>query len=651
MQDDELLNDFLEESYDLIEKVKHALTAWDQTSDKVDALNSIYRWVHTIKGGCSVFEYKETAAIAHELESFLGELKKDPSKVTHQNLKRLDTGIYKIEASLRGESPEEVALEPLLNEESSFSFDTKYFQDLVDASQEIFEDLVKDGLTFFEILLPADLSPKLIDKLKEHQIHPFETLTIGNSTACLCSVKLQNNPSIEKKVKDLIERFDGHLCTSQEVPKPEVKSIPTSSDHPVKDKDSHKNEATPAQEVLRVPLATVNSILDHVWELFLVRNQLAHLFNQNKNIFKDNHAFIQQFEALDNVIERNIHEVESKTMSMRLSPIKKIFDRMDKVVKEYCNQTGKNIKLVTSGEGIDLDKKVLDQLNEPLIHLIRNAIDHGVENAEVRTANGKKSQGTVELSAQLQGNEVSITISDDGKGIDASKILESAKKKNLDVSHLKTEQEIIELIFAPGFSTAEKVTDVSGRGVGMDAVKTSIMELGGNVSLSTVVGKGTKFKINLPLTMSVSKCLIVNVMGIDYAISTKSIVFVERISVHDLKLNGKDKFYEFNGNLIPCYNIKSFLPDHRPEPDLPITHLHACVTNIQGQDVAFGVDEIIQTLNIVLKPLPKAVKKHPFISGVSILPGGSPIFVLNIHECITNLIRSTKGESHGKRVA
>ncbi|MGE3608396.1 MAG: chemotaxis protein CheA [Bacteriovoracaceae bacterium] len=647
MQDDELLNDFLEESYDLIEKVKHAITSWNDTSDKVDSLNSIYRWVHTIKGGCSVFEYKETASIAHELESYLGDLKKDVNKVNQQSLKRLETGIYKIEASLRGQSPTEEVITNDNHLDSENHLETNYFKELVGASPEIFQDLIADGLTFFEILLPSDLSPKLVEKLKEHEIFPFETLTLGNSTACLCSVKLKENPSMEKKVKDLIERFDGHWCNHPKAPETPVKS----EEGQIKEKDSSRPEPSQQQEVLRVPLAMVNSILDHVWELFLVRNQMAHLFNQNKNLFKDNHSFIQQFEALDNVIERNIHEVEARTMSMRLSPIKKIFDRMEKVVKEYCAQTGKDIKLVTSGEGIDLDKKVLDQLNEPLIHLIRNAIDHGIENSEVRTKSGKKNQGTVELSAQLQGNEVAITISDDGKGIDASKILESAKKKNLDVSHLKTEQEIIELIFAPGFSTAEKVTDVSGRGVGMDAVKTSIQELGGNVSLSTLVGKGTKFRINLPLTMSVSKCLIVNVQGIDYAISTKSITFVERISTHALKKNGNDLFYEFNGNLIPCYNIKSFLPDHSLEPDLPVTHLHVCVTNLQGQDIAFGVDEIIQTLNIVLKPLPKAVKKHAFISGVSILPGGSPIFVLNIHECLLNLIREKKGEVYGKRVA
>src|SRR5690606_19564457 len=348
------------------------------------------------------------------------------------------------------------------------------------------------------------------------------------------------------------------------------------------------------QEVLRVPLATVNSILDHIWELVLVRNQMAHLFKENKNIFKDHLSFIQQFESIDNVIERNIHELESKTMSLRLNPIKRIFDRMGKVVKEYCNQSNKEIEFVTSGEGIDLDKKVLDQLNEPLIHLIRNAIDHGVEKSDERIRAGKPAQGRVELSAQLQGNEVSIVISDDGKGIDGNKILESARKKTLDVSHISTEKDALDLIFAPGFSTAEQVTDVSGRGVGMDAVRKSIQELGGSISIDTAIGKGTKFKINLPLTMSVSKCLIVDIRGLEYAFSTKSIVAVEKISMNQLKKNGADLFYEFNGEMIPCFNVGEILPDYRQEPDLPTTYTHVCVTSVNGQTVSFCVDEILQ---------------------------------------------------------
>lgn len=644
---DELLNDFLEESIDLIEKVKSALASWNTTSDKSETIDNVYRWVHTIKGGCSIFEYKETAHIAHELESFLGTLRSKVNDVSMQELKKVEDGILKIESTFHanGHVAESTLSEsfletPSVTEASSSSFESSYFQDWMRDSDAIVKDLYKDGFRFFEIALPMGISEKIIGKLQEFEVFTLDTYEKDASLYCLCSINLKASPEFEKKASVIISHYNGQWCHLLEA-KPKAEAT-----HP-----ERLAQASTGQEVLRVPLATVNSILDHIWELFLVRNQMAHLFKENKHIFKEHLSFIQQFESLDNAIERNVHELESKTMSLRLSPVKKVFDRMSKVVKEYCHQNNKEIELVTKGEGIDLDKKVLDQLNEPLIHLIRNAIDHGVEKPSDRALVGKPSVGRVELFAQLQGNEVAITISDDGKGIDAAKILESARKKDLDVSHIHNEQDAVNLIFAPGFSTAEQVTDVSGRGVGMDAVRKSIQELGGNIHIDTVVGKGTKFKILLPLTMSVSKCLIVNVQGLEYAFSTKSVVFVEKINANSLQKNGEDQYYEFNGKLIPCFTLGDILPDYSEEPDLPKINTHICVTSLNGQDVAFRVDEIIQTLNVVMKPIPKGVERHKFIAGVSILPAGNPIFLLNIQECITGLMKDKRGEFNVKRIA
>lgn len=652
---DELLNDFLEESIDLIEKVKSALASWNTTSDKSGTIDNIYRWVHTIKGGCSIFEYKETAHIAHELESFLGTLRSKVNDVSLQELKKVEDGILKIESTFHanGHVAESTLTESIFElssapEESGASFESSYFQNWLRESDAIAKDLYKDGFRFFEIALPAGISEKIIGKLQEYEVFTLDTYEKDTLHYCLCSINLKANPDFEKKASVIINHYHGKWCQLIEAkPKVEIAQSESAQSNPAQS----QAHASSGQEVLRVPLATVNSILDHIWELFLVRNQMAHLFKENKHIFKEHLSFIQQFESLDNAIERNVHELESKTMSLRLSPVKKVFDRMSKVVKEYCLQNNKEIELVTKGEGIDLDKKVLDQLNEPLIHLIRNAIDHGVEKPSDRALAGKPTVGRVELFAQLQGNEVAITISDDGKGIDAAKILESARKKDLDVSHIHNEQDAVNLIFAPGFSTAEQVTDVSGRGVGMDAVRKSIQELGGHIHIDTVVGKGTKFKILLPLTMSVSKCLIVNVQGLEYAFSTKSVVFVEKINANSLQRNGEDQFYEFNGKLIPCYTLGDILPDYSEEPDLPKINTHICVTSLNGQDVAFRVDEIIQTLNVVMKPIPKMVERHKFIAGVSILPAGNPIFLLNIQECIAGLMKHKRGEFHVKRIA
>lgn len=655
MVDDELLDDFYEESIDLIEKVKSALEMWDDTPDKVDAIDSIYRWVHTIKGGCAIFEYDATASIAHELETFLGKLKSKSDNISAKELQMLQDGIDAIESSFHdgGKSFDQNSFE-LIEAEQTEGDDlsvgdeelvTAHFWEWFEENKGLVEDLRQAGYSFFELKISTAFSQKIMDKLGEKKIMALHSQESDGDLAALFALdqSMAQGPMLEL-ANILMEKYEGRWCFAKKM----LEKSPIEQEV----KNEVKKSVQQGQEVLRVPLPTVNSILDHVLELFLVRNQLAHLFQEHKSIFKDHHSFIQQFESLDNVIERNIHELESKTMSMRLSPIKKIFDRMDRVVSEYCKQSNKQIEFHTNGQGIDLDKKVLDQLNEPLIHLIRNAIDHGIESSEDRVSSGKSAQGRVELSAQVLGNEVAIVIKDDGKGIDPKKIYESAKSKGLAVDHLQNDKEIIELIFAPGFSTAQEVTDVSGRGVGMDAVRHSIAELGGSIGIESVPGQGSEFRIKLPLTMSVSKCLIVEVEGLNYAFSTKSIVFVEKVRPHSLKRNGAAMYYDFNGKLIPCFDISKIVPSYRAEPGLPKTHIYVCVTSLGGNETAFCVDNVVQTLSIVLKPLPKSSGKHPLIAGVSILPAGNPIFVLNAQECIKSLMDDQdEGEGHVAKAA
>lgn len=651
MDNAEFLSDFLEESSDLVEKVKVALSRWNQATNKDELINDIYRWVHTIKGGCAVFEFKETSRVAHALETRLGELRIISASVTSNDLQFISSEMNKIEEMLRHQDissapPEKASVQ---SSQSLFTFRTLYFESFYEDSKYIIQDMIKDGYSFIEIIIPESIFEKVKLKLQQHGIFDLQEISQDQGKAVLLFVNLSNDEEIKKDIDAIVDKFHGKWChligeeniaPLDETP---IASIPMQTLQP--------SALQPHVEVLRVPLASVNSILDNIWELFLLHNQMSHLMKQNILLFKENHTFLQQFEGLDTMLERTIHELESKTMSMRMSPIKKVLDRMAKVVQDYCSQNDKQINFITSGEGIDLDKKVLDTLNEPLIHLIRNAIDHGIESRLTRLNNGKAENGTVELSAQVSGNEVHILLKDDGKGIDPKKILESAKKKNLETSHLKTEQDIIGLIFEPGFSTAEEVSDVSGRGVGMDAVRKSIHELGGEVSLDTKVGFGTTFRIILPLSMSVAKSLIVKVRELQYAFSTKSINSVEKIEVHELKKNGYDHFYSFNNELIPCYDLGSILPDHRKHPDLPITHTNVCVITHHDSQVAFRVDEIIQTLNVVMKPMPRLVPKNALLSGVSILPDGNPIFVLNVFECISLIQSKNKRRVDGKFVA
>jgi two-component system, chemotaxis family, sensor kinase CheA len=652
VENEELLGDFLEECYDLIEKVRRALADWHGSQEKEELINSIYRWIHTIKGGCAIFDYKNTFQVSHELESRLGELKKNHQRLMASELAHIEKEVNRIESLLQNSDTLTAETQndtPQIQAGESSVSHSRYFTEFFSAEGGLVDDMVKDGTSFFEVVIPEEIVTKVLTRLDGAGIVSVQDKIISGGQAHLLGANIRKNPALEEIIEGLLVKFNGRWCRKPDgfVTRPTaVAEAEITNPDPVVLPKSTAPVANAPGEVLRVPLTTVNSLLENIWELFLVHNQMSHLMKQNAQVFKEHHHLLQQFDSLDTVLERSIHELESKTMGMRMSPLKKIFDRMNKVVTDYAQQSGKKINFITTGDGIDLDKKVLDMLNEPLIHLVRNAIDHGIETVATRQKTGKSDIGNVTLAAHISGNEVHITLKDDGKGIDPVKVKESAIKKGLDVGHLRSEQDFINLIFAPGFSTAEQVSDISGRGVGMDAVKKSIHELGGEVNIQTEVGKGTAFKIALPISMSVSKSLIVNVRDVLYAFSTKAIVSVEKINANSLQRNGRNEYYLFNDEPIPCYNLAEFLPDHRKHADLPISFTHVCVIKDMERVMAFRVDEIVQTLNLVMKPLSKVVPKQVGIGGVSILPDGNPIFALNVLEIIEIIKSRRNGGEH-----
>ena len=268
-------------------------------------------------------------------------------------------------------------------------------------------------------------------------------------------------------------------------------------------KHPEENKKTARGEVLRIPLKKVNDTLNSIWEIFLIRNQISYLFEKNKVFFKKNYEIFQEWEILDNSLKRNITELESTAMSMRMENMSSLYSRMAKVVREYKKNTAKDIELQAIGEEVELDKKVIDKLGEPLIHLVRNALDHGIEYPDKRKEKNKPTKGKIKLSAYSLSDKVVLKIEDDGKGINPQKIKEKALQMGLDLSHIHSDIDMIHLIFSSGFSTAEMITDVSGRGVGMDAVRKSIQNLGGEIFIDSQVGKGTIFTIELPLSLSV----------------------------------------------------------------------------------------------------------------------------------------------------
>ncbi|MGK5085293.1 methyl-accepting chemotaxis protein [Bdellovibrionota bacterium FG-1] len=364
---------------------------------------------------------------------------------------------------------------------------------------------------------------------------------------------------IEDRIRDENTIIRGGTLNSAPPPAPDLEVVvakavevpvaPTSITAPLPIQKRSTEVEKPQQalaEVLRIPLPLVSGALNNIWEIFLIRNQIGYLFDQERPMLKERTEFLQSWEFLDTALKRNVSELENALMAMRLNNLKPLYGRMEKLVRSYLDEhKEKKVEFLTAGESMELDKKVIDVLGEPLIHLIRNSLDHGIETADMRVKLGKPPCGTLRLSTELQADQVLVKIQDDGNGIDGAKLIEKARGKKIDVTPYLQGISPVEIIFLPGFSTAEKVTDVSGRGIGMDAVRHSVGELGGSIEIDTEVGMGTTFSIYLPLSLSVVPAALFRVNSEIFGAHINSVLEVCRVRKEELKQSNGQTYFLF----------------------------------------------------------------------------------------------------------
>lgn len=401
-----------------------------------------------------------------------------------------------------------------------------------------------------------------------------------------------------------------------------------------------------AQDLVRVPLDRLQKNLDTVTEVFLIRNQMSFLVDSKLRQAGDVADFLQDWDSLDNALRKTVSELEHIVMGMRMMPVKNLFQRMEKAIRTYLESSDKKIAISIAGENTELDKKILDYLAEPLIHLIRNAMDHGIESSEVRQLAGKSGTGRIALKAEVRGNEVIITIADDGKGIDGAAILESAMKKGFNVSHIKTPDQAVDLIFLPGFSTNDEVSEVSGRGVGMDAVKTYVEGIGGRININTAVGTGSTFSLVLPLGMSLIPTILSRVNQSIYAFSSSDIVETLQVHSGDVRVNGSRRFLKYKSQLIRTFFLEETLsmPTRSAQFHIINKNLSVCIVQSGSDYIALVVGEFLSNTEIAAKLLPAAAPKIPYITSASILVTGEPVLVISMGNLCTWLQQNHEEE-------
>ncbi|NLK97241.1 MAG: chemotaxis protein CheA [Epulopiscium sp.] len=390
-------------------------------------------------------------------------------------------------------------------------------------------------------------------------------------------------------------------------------------------KDSGSKSKPKAGKTVRVDIDRLDTLMNLVSELIIVKTRLEGIEGENNS---------QNYNEAVEYLERITTNIHDAVMKVRMVPVERVFNRFPRMIRDISRKLNKDIELTMSGEETELDRTVIDEIGDPLIHLLRNAADHGLETTEERIRKGKEKTGHIYLRAYQDGNNVVIEVEDDGNGIDTKKVRDKAIEKGAISPELAanlSEQEIIELLFKPSFSTSENISDISGRGVGLDVVKTKIEALGGDIEVKTTLGKGSKFIVCLPLTLAIIQALMVKVGEEKYAIPLNTIQNIEDVKVSDIQYVQKQEVIVLRNQVIPIVRLDKVLDVQKRNQTDVIT---VVIVKKGEKQAGFVVDGLIGQQEIVIKSLGKYLSGIRMIAGATILGDGEVALILDINTLV-----------------
>jgi two-component system chemotaxis sensor kinase CheA len=578
--DSDLIGEFVAEANDLIARAEEALLELEVDPEDMDAVGTVFRAFHTIKGTSAFLELSLLSEMGHHAESLLSRVRDREIRyqggyadLALRSLDMLKTLMHSVEKALGGDpltKPEgyDALMEVLMNPEAAGVSEER---DEV-ASPRIGDILVAQG--------KADRQS--IEMLaQDHSEEPLGMAAIKTGTASVNDV--------------------AHALRTQERMKGSKQFVETS---------------------VRVSTDRLDRLIDMVGEMVIAHSMVA----QDNVVIQAAH-----YELLKKVnhTSKIVRGLQDLSMSMRMVPLKATFQKMARLVRDVARKVGKNVTFITEGEDTEIDRNLVDVINDPLVHMVRNAVDHGIESPEVRKKNGKPPNGTVKLSAFHSAGSVVVQIIDDGKGLDRKAILAKAIEKGMisDGSAV-CDRDVCNLILEPGFSTAEVVTDVSGRGVGMDVVKKNIESLRGQVEITSEPGKGSVFRMSLPLTLAIIDGMVLRAGQETYVIPTVSIVRSIKPDPKDIStVFNKGRVLSLQGKLIPLYRMTRLyeIDDNSDNhEDLVV------VIEDDGNQAGLIIDELVGRQQVVIKTLGETMQKIPGISGGAIMPNGRVGLIVDI---------------------
>lgn len=592
-EDQELLEGFLAETTELLEKLDDDLVALEKASDDADLLNRIFRSIHTVKGASSFLGFDLLVKVTHKTEDVLNRLRKGELNVT----------------------PE--------------------IMDVVLEATDLVKLLVSD-------IKAGDIQEREVDGTIGKLLPLLsESAAVQAAPEAPAAPEVQAAPTTPAEVAP--SSVSEPAQKQETVPVPAVKPAnevapPKKSAPPPKPAEG-KGEDLSDNSTVRVDVKRLDDLMNQVGELVLERNRMIQI-NQNLQQGDVHKAdFNEEFGKLTKRMNFVTSELQMQVLKMRMLPVEKVFKKFPRIVRSIARDLGKEVDLQVFGEETELDRSVVDEIGDPLIHLIRNAMDHGLETPDERVAAGKPRVGALVLSAVHEGNQIIISIKDDGRGIDTDRVGRKAVEKGL-VSEEQlaamSQRELFDLIFLPGFSTKDKASDLSGRGVGMDVVKTNIKKLNGLIEIKSERGFGSEFILRLPLTLAIIQSLLVEAEGEVYSIPLSSVLETLRVDQRQFHIIGGQEVLKLRDMVLPLVRLeKVFNITRRYERD---NFCYVVVVGAADKRMGLVVTRLVGQQEVAIKSLGNYLAKIPGIAGSTILGDGcvalivDPVGLIEVNE-------------------
>ena len=637
---------FVNESREHLQVLNQSLLDLEKDPKNTDLLNNIFRSAHTLKGSSATMGYETVSKLAHKMENILDLMRNGKITVTSEVLdtifdcfdalealigeieddKESEIDILHLVEKLNGLSSTEPTVtskkQKKVNELRLSTAETKKVQDAIDEGLNILKmDVTLDE----ECAVKSVRMVVFLNELKKHatilaSAPDFQKLEKGDFDLQF-SVVISTQEDIGT-IKNTVEKIN------------EISGVEISLFSVEQGKESKKDETESEKEIkvdqqvtkgiqsVRINIERLDSLMNLVGELVI--NKIRLLDIKTTHGFKDN-----ELDETVSTIDRLTTDLRDEIMQIRMLPVENVFNRFPRMIRDLSKKREKEINFVVSGGEIELDRTILDEIGELLVHLLRNCVDHGIEHPEERKRLGKDEKGTIELIAMREKDHVIIEVNDDGYGIDAKEIKNKVIEKDLlaeaDLDKL-TEEELQNLIFLPGVSTSIEVTDTSGRGVGLDAVKTKIEALGGVVRLNSTLGEGTKIMLQLPLTMAIIQAMLVTIGSQTFAIPISNISEIVTVSKSNIREIGNNGITTLRGNVLPLKKLHEMMGLEVMDKD----ELTVVVIDRGTESMGFIVDSVVSQQEVVIKSLDNILNTTKGFAGATILGDGRVILILDV---------------------